>query len=277
LAADRLDAEEIFAGASGRRLIGREGKVFGVVESTMETARRLAAGGAPDGYVVLAERQRAGRARTGRWECPGGQGILMSVVLRLGVSATERKLIVLLGAVSAAEAAQGLAPEVRIKWPNDIVLARKAGGLEIRKLGGVLVEQVPQGDAAPAHVLGVGLNVNQDRRRLPAGTPTPCTSLKIELGGRHVDRGALCRSLLERLDFWYRKLQRGQREALLARWRALSCLIDERVRVSVDGRVLEGRVLGLRATGELVLKVPQGREILLTSERASVLADGRPP
>ncbi len=265
-----LDATAIF-GSGGRRLIGRTGEVLQVVESTMDTARRRAARGAPDGYVVLAERQRLGRGRTGSWHCPARQGVLMSVVLGLGVSARERWLITLAGAVACAEALRHFGPDVRIKWPNDIVVAEKAQGLRIRKLGGVLVEQYQHGDAAPVHILGIGINVNQDRRHLPAGTPVPCTSLKAELGGRSVDRSAACVRLLDRLDFWYGKLRRGHPEALLARWRTLSCLLGETVRAQVNGQTVEGTVLGLRATGELILRLPTGRDMLLASERTTLL------
>ena len=195
----------------------------------------------------------------------------MSVVLGLGVSARERWLITLAGAVACAEALRHFGPDVRIKWPNDIVVAEKAQGLRIRKLGGVLVEQYQHGDAAPVHILGIGINVNQDRRHLPAGTPVPCTSLKAELGGRSVDRSAACVRLLDRLDFWYGKLRRGHPEALLARWRTLSCLLGETVRAQVNGQTVEGTVLGLRATGELILRLPTGRDMLLASERTTLL------
>jgi len=252
-------------------VIGRAGEVLQVVESTMDTARRRAARGAADGYVVLAEKQRLGRGRTGSWQCPARQGILMSAVLRLGVSARERWLITLMGAVAGAEALRHFGPDVRIKWPNDIVVADRAGELKVRKLGGVLVEQYRQGDAAPVHILGIGINVNQDRRHLPVRTAVPSTSLKAELGGRSVDRTEACVRLLDRLDFWYGKLRRGHPEALLARWRTLNCLVGETVRAEVDGRVVEGTVLGVRATGELILRLPAGGEMLLASERATLL------
>ncbi len=276
---DALDCEVIF-GSPGGRIIGCEGEVLPVVESTMDTARRRAAAQAPDGYVVLAERQRSGRGRAGGWECPAREGLLMSVVLRLGIARAERKLLSLMGAVAAAEALQFFGPDVRIKWPNDLVIAEKGEGLHIRKMGGVMVEQCAQGDAAPAHVLGIGVNLCQDRRRLPADTPLPATSLKAESEGRAVDRSQVCVRVLERLDFWYGKLRLGYQEALLARWRTLSCLLGETVRAEVDGRLVAGTVLGLRATGELILDLGSGDELLLTSERARLLFGSgrqRPP
>jgi len=271
---DALDAARIF-GSPGGRVVGCEGEVLQVVESTMDMARRRIASGAPDGYVVLAEKQRLGRGRRGTWECAARRGILMSVVLRLGVSSRQRRLIALMGAVAGAEALALFGARASIKWPNDIVVAQKRPALRIRKLGGVLVEQHQRGDSAPVHILGIGINVNQDRRQLPVNTPVPGTSLKIELGGRETDRNELCVRLLERLDFWYGKLGMGQPEALLARWRTLSCLLGETVRARLDGQAVEGRVLGLRASGELILQRRDGEPILLTGERAVLLFGGK--
>ncbi len=270
---EELDAGRIFATNGRGRVIGCEGEVLDVVESTMDAARLRALGGAPDGHVLLAEEQRSGRGRKGSWECPARQGLLMSVILRIGMRLAERKLIVLMGSVAAAEAAQSYCPAVHIKWPNDIVVAEKGKRLKLRKLGGVLVEQAARGDAVPAHVLGIGLNVSQDQRHLPGDTPIPATSLKIELAGRIVDRSELCVRVLERLDWWYRKLRLGHAEALLARWRTLSCLLGETVRADLLGEILQGKVLGLRATGELILRTAVGDDILLSSAKATLLFD----
>jgi len=269
---DKLDAERIFAEGGGREVIGCEGEVLEAVESTMDAARRKADSGAPDGYVVLAEKQRSGRGRTGSWQCGAREGLLMSVVLRLEIPPQDRKATGLMGAVAATEAVRAFGVEAHIKWPNDVVVALRNGdSLRIKKLGGVIVEQSPQGDAHPAHVLGIGLNVNQDTRRLSKDVHAAPTSLKIESGGRPVDRNALCIELLGRLDEWYAKLRSDYVEALLARWRSLSCLLGEQVRADVAGKIVAGKVLGLRATGELIFLTDDGEEMLLASEKASLL------
>jgi len=273
---DSLDPQRLFGAAACGRLVGADGEVLEVVESTMDTARRLALGGAPDGYAVLAERQRSGRGRTGSWECPPKEGLLLSVILRLGLPAAERKLFALTGAVAAAEALQQFCPAVQIKWPNDLVVAQDGEMLSVRKLGGVLVEQCGEGDAAPVHVLGIGVNVNQDRRRLPEQVPIPASSLKIELGGETLDRNEICLHLLEKLDFWYGKLRLGYQEAVLARWRTLSCLLGRQIRAQVEGSVLSGEVIGVRASGELILQRGDGRQALLSSEKTSLLLGSGP-
>ncbi len=267
-----LDGDRLFATAGEGRLIGARGEVLASVPSAMSVARDRVLRGAGDGYVVLAEHQTAGRARTGSWECPPGMGILMGVAIRLGLPAAEQRLLAILGAVAAAEAVEGVGVPARIKWPNDVVTAdREEGRLRMRKLGGVLVEHVSGSEAAGPYVLGIGLNVNQGSEDLPAVSGIPPTSLRL-VKGRELDRTALCRALLRKLDTWYRRLRMGQPERLLARWRRLSCLLGEVVRLRVDGRPISGTVIGLSSTGELMLRARDGTQMTLSDERAKLLS-----
>lgn len=266
-----LDAELIFDSGAEERLVGAEGEVVERVGSTMDLARERFAGHAPDGYVVLAEHQEGGRGREGGWECPPGRGVLLSVVLRRGLPSAEQHLVAIMGAVAAAEAVGRFGVPARIKWPNDVVVAsRGAGELRVRKLGGVLVEPVRRGDAAPAHILGLGLNVNQTADELPAGAPVEATSMCRERG-RQFDRNALCRALLDELSGWYRRLAMGQKEHILARWRTLSCLLGQGVRAQLGDQVVSGTVVGIRSTGELILEDAAGGQTFLPDERTRLL------
>jgi len=265
---ERLDAGALFGGGEGAALIGGDGEVLEACTSTLDVARQRLRGGAPDGYVVLAEEQTAGRGRRGGWICPPGKGLLMSVVLRLRLPAGERKLLTIMGAVAAAEAIRTFGVRARIKWPNDIVMAaHRDGALRLGKLGGVLVEAESWGDAAPAHVLGVGINVNQAAGELPADA---ATSMQL-VAGRPFNRAAVCRALLAELDAWYRRLAMGQHEVLLARWRRRSCLVGHEVRARVGGRTLTGTVLGIRSSGELIVRDEEGGRLLLSDRQARLL------
>jgi BirA family biotin operon repressor/biotin-[acetyl-CoA-carboxylase] ligase len=270
MTAKPLDPEAIF-GSSAARLVGAEGEVLESVGSTMDVARERLVSGAPDGYVVLAEHQTAGRGRTGAWECPPGRGLLMSVVLRRGLPAAQQRVVAIMGAVAAAEAVRTFGVRGLIKWPNDVVVSGgRSQAFSVRKLGGVMVEGVPRGDAAPAHVLGIGLNVNQEASELPPGADVRPTSLRLERG-QTCDRNAVCRALLEELSDWYRRLAMGQPEHVLARWRRLSCLLGQQVRAQVDEQVIVGTVAGIRSTGELILTDTAGRQMLLSDERVRLL------
>jgi BirA family biotin operon repressor/biotin-[acetyl-CoA-carboxylase] ligase len=267
---NQLDPAVLFRVSDSSVLIGRSGEALDSVASTMAVARDRSLDGAPDGYVVVAEYQRQGRGTTGGWHCPCGLGVLMSVVLRPGLPTSDQKLIVILGAVGASEAVRALGVQAGIKWPNDVVVARDlATGLSVRKLGGVLAERVGPDDTAQSYVLGIGINVNQAPADLPAASPVEPTSMRIE-GGRNFDRLRLCRALLQRLDAWYRRLRLGQAERLLERWRQLSCLIGRAVVVDLEGRSVQGTVVGLRRTGELIVRPPQGDPIALPYGRAKL-------
>lgn len=191
------------------------------VASTNDVLVALARGGAPDGLVVVADHQTAGRGRRGRtWEAPAGSSLLASVLLR-----PAPPLVTLAAGLAAADACAEVAGvEVALKWPNDLLLA--GGG----KLGGILAEAV--GGAA---VVGLGLNVDWGGAPLPAGA----ASL-----GRPVDRRAL-------LDAWLRGLD--QPGDVLARYRERCSTIGRRVRVQLVDGVLEGVATAVEGDGRLVV------------------------
>lgn len=266
-----LDEDKVFGRLHRPVLVGSAGEVRACVASTMDVARRRAEQGVEDGYVVLAEHQTAGRGREGAWQCPPGMGVLLSVVLRPRLPQSEQKVVVLLGAVAATESARRLGVDAQIKWPNDVVVAAEEhDGLRVRKLGGVLAERVRAGDGPGAHVLGVGLNVNQGRAHLPARTAYQATSLRLE-AGRTFDRNKVARMLLQELNCWYHRLRMGQPELILARWRRLSCLLRRHVRARVGGEELSGTVLGIRSSGELIFRQEDGRRRLLSDGRTELL------
>jgi len=269
---ERLEADRIF-GTFGDQsvLVGEHGEVLDTVTSTMDVARERLLAGVPDGYVVLAEHQSAGRGRDGAWECPPGLGLLMSIVLQVRLSRAEQNQITMMGAVAAAEALRSLGVPARIKWPNDVVVAEdREGGVRVEKLGGVLVECVKLDDVAAPFLLGIGLNVNHQRPDLPTQGPRPATSMRL-VKGRRFDRTRLCRAVLRELNRWYRWLRMGQPERIMARWRRLSCLLNRRVHVRTDGRLFRGTVLGLRSTGELIFRKDDGGRMVLSEEKTSLI------
>jgi BirA family biotin operon repressor/biotin-[acetyl-CoA-carboxylase] ligase len=190
---------------------------FATTGSTNDVASTLAAGGAHEGAVVIAEMQTAGRGRRGRqWLSPPGSGLYISLVLAPGRarSAPERAtaLTTLAAGVAlaeAVEAATGLRPDV--KWPNDLVVGR-------RKLAGILAEGVAgSGRMMEWIVLGYGVNVAQ--RTFPPALGDRATSLELELG-RPVDRAILCAETLAACAARYEDLLDGRFDAILGSWRA---------------------------------------------------------
>ncbi|HKE52633.1 MAG TPA: biotin--[acetyl-CoA-carboxylase] ligase [Actinomycetes bacterium] len=221
-----------------------------VVDSTASTNADLLAAaqaGGPEGTVLVAEEQTAGRGRLDRgWVAPARSGLTFSALLRPNrVPPARRGWLPLLAGVAAAEALSALATEVlvRLKWPNDVL----AGPAE-RKMGGILVELV--GDAA---VVGVGLNVTLRTDELPAPT---ATSLAIE--GAQVDRDSLLRAVLRRLagryESWIEGAGDPEPSGLRTAYVELCGTLGRPVRVVRAAQPdLLGTATGIDAFGQLVV------------------------
>lgn len=220
--------------------------------STNDEAERLAREGAPDGTVVIAEEQTAGRGRVGReWRSPRGKGIYLSVVLRPALPPARVSFLTLCGAVAAQQAIASCAPGVRasLKWPNDVLV----GG---RKVCGILTELTTEADRIHHGVVGVGMNANHAPGDL-AGI-TAATSLRIETGAA-VSRPALARAFLKALDAQYALLAAGRYAEIIDRWLGASETVGRRVRVSsLSGERWEGVATGLDDDGCLLVRLDTG-------------------
>ncbi|MBZ0300888.1 MAG: biotin--[acetyl-CoA-carboxylase] ligase [Anaerolineae bacterium] len=176
-----------------QRLNPRPMRFYETAGSTNDLARDWLRAGGPEGAVVIADEQVAGRGRRGHgWHTPPGAALALSVILRPAVDHLPR--LSLLGALAIAELCEQLgAPEVGIKWPNDVQI----GGL---KVSGVLPEAEWDGSRLLGVVLGMGLNVRVDFR----GSELEGRAISLEDAlGRRLDRTHLVGDLLERVDDWY--------------------------------------------------------------------------
>src|SRR3954453_16261733 len=173
------------------RLRGRFGRPYGHVVSTPST-QLLLPPDAPEGAVVAADEQTAGRGRLGRrWLAPAGTSLLCSLQLRPAIASERQPELTGVAARACAEALAALTGlELELKFPNDVLV----GG---RKLAGVLAEAREE-----RVVLGIGVNVNVTAEELPQEVDRPATSLLAETGREH-DRGALLVELLDRLERRY--------------------------------------------------------------------------
>jgi BirA family biotin operon repressor/biotin-[acetyl-CoA-carboxylase] ligase len=172
-------------------LRGRFGRPYEHVESTPST-QLLVSADAPEGALVVAEEQTAGRGRLGRrWLAPAGTSLLCSLQLRPAVAPGRLPELTVAASHACAEAIAaltGLEPE--LKFPNDVLV-------DGRKIAGILAEAREE-----RVVLGVGININVAADELPREVERPATSLLVETGGE-VDRAALLAELLERLERRY--------------------------------------------------------------------------
>jgi BirA family biotin operon repressor/biotin-[acetyl-CoA-carboxylase] ligase len=227
------------------------------VDSTQASAFALAAAGAEDGTVVVADYQAAGRGRRGRtWDAAPGQGLLSTILVRPRLAPAQWPAYSLATAVAVAEAlARTAALAARLKWPNDVLI----GG---RKIAGILLESRVVGDTASA-VIAVGVGVNVAQRAFPAGLAARATSVAME-SRRPVSRDAMLAALLDAFDDWRARLEGEGMAPVRARWLALADTIGRRV--SSDG--VTGVAVDLDTDGALVLEDGGRRHRVVAGEVA---------
>jgi BirA family biotin operon repressor/biotin-[acetyl-CoA-carboxylase] ligase len=198
----RLAADQLRA-ILGECQMGNQLIVVEEARSTNDIAWAAAERGAPEGFVVFAERQTAGRGQYGRsWESAPYQGLWFSVLLRLGITLNESPpLTSLLARVVAATIIKETECAASIKAPNDIYMGD-------RKVAGVLVEGRMASDGSYIAVAGVGVNVNQTLEDFPAELQTTAGSLRMATG-RQIPRGPLAVALLRKLETDYRAFRPG--------------------------------------------------------------------
>jgi BirA family transcriptional regulator, biotin operon repressor / biotin---[acetyl-CoA-carboxylase] ligase len=227
----------------------RSVQVLGTVGSTNAVLAAEAAEGAPEGTVLVAEHQEAGRGRLDRvWVSPPRAGLTVSVLLRPDVPASRRSWLPLMTGVALAEAVRRVTGvRAALKWPNDLLAAR--GG----KLAGILAEA-----SDGAVVVGVGLNVSTTADELPGGG----TSLLLA-GASSLDREALLagylRTLAERYRRWTERLGDPVGSGLARDYLAWSATVGTPVAVTLpDGSVLEGVAEAVDWDGRLVVATDAG-------------------
>ncbi|MDX6373764.1 MAG: BirA family transcriptional regulator [Nocardioidaceae bacterium] len=207
-------------------------------------AERAQADG-PEGLVIVAEHQTAGRGRLDRtWETPARSALTFSVLLRPTAAAATWPWIPLLTGYEVGKALRAAGFDATVKWPNDVLIGE-------RKVAGILVERVetPQG---PAAVVGVGVNVGMTSDELPVAD---ATSLAVE--GEAPDRTELLGLLLDTLWEGYVAWQEGGEAAtsrLAASYAAACSTVGRQVRVDLpSGEALTGTATGVDPSGRLVV------------------------
>jgi BirA family transcriptional regulator, biotin operon repressor / biotin---[acetyl-CoA-carboxylase] ligase len=219
--------------------------------STNDLAATMAERGAPEGRVVVANAQSAGRGRLGRsWASPPGAGLYVSAVLKPSRHAVP--LLTIAAGVAVGEAIQsatGLKADV--KWPNDVY----ADG---RKVAGILAEGSSSNAAGVIQHVIVGAGINVMPAAYPPEIASRATSLEAELG-RAVDRGLLLAEYLCCLAARYDDLQSGRANAVVAAWRARAAsTLGRRVQWEGAGATHDGVALDIDDNGALVVRTAAG-------------------
>lgn len=255
---DKLSEEWIRAALTTRAL-GRELVILNRTGSTNDVAKDLAVQGAPEGTVVLADEQTAGRGRMGRrWSAPPGTCLLCSILFRPDLHPTQAQQLTMLCSLAAADAVEQVAGlQVAIKWPNDLVVRaqnQKSKAQGWRKLAGVLTETGVVGERLEFVVVGLGVNVNVEPEVLLTLAPD-ATSILAETG-RAVDRAVLLATLFAGVETRYARLWAG--ESPRTEWAARLATLGQSVEVITSEGTLAGVAEAVDEDGALLLRTRDG-------------------
>ncbi len=226
----------------------REIHYFTETDSTNTRAEELAAAGSPEGTLVIAEKQTAGRGRSGRsWYSGSRNGIYISLILRPERTPSKVQVITLMTAVAASEALISICDlPLLIKWPNDILINGK-------KAAGILTTMESRGSEVTHIVVGIGINVNTDTGSMPGEIRNIATSLFHE-SGRKLYRVEVLRAFLESFEEKYRLFRDGRFPVILDEWVKYSGLSGKNVEIIMKGKKIEGTVTGIDRNGYLQIR-----------------------
>ena len=245
---------EFLRSALSERLVGCRVLHYDSLDSTMDETRKLAEQGAPEGTVVIAEEQTAGRGRFNRaWISPRGQNLSFSVLLH--PTQTQLPFINMAATLAVSKTIAGfagLAPT--IKWPNDV----RVNG---RKISGILIETAMELSERVQAVVGMGLNVNFDPSRFPEIASTSTSIFKET--GQLSDRTEVLVRLLEHFDEYYCAVNNG--DSLTKDWASQLETLGRNVQVRWQDQVFEGRAEAVDDQGNLILVRSDGSKVTVVA------------
>lgn len=233
------------------------------IDSTNTRAKRLADGGAPDGTLVIADSQYAGKGRRGRsWNAPKGVGIWMSLLLRPRIAPSSASMLTLVAALAVAKGIQNVTGlKTEIKWPNDIVIAGK-------KVCGILTEMSAELEDIHYVVVGIGINVNMEQ--FPDEIKETATSLYLQ-SEKLVNRSQVIAAVMQEFEGYYENfLASGDLSGLLSEYEERLANKNKDVSVLAVTGTYEGTCLGIDKTGELLVKRIDGTIQHVVSGEVSV-------
>ena len=227
-------------------------------DSTNSELMRRAERGAPSGTVIVADRQSAGRGRRGRsWLSSPETSLTFSLFWRFPGNASRLSGLSLAVGVALARALNGLGGAgIRLKWPNDVLLARQG---EFAKLAGILIELASDRRGTQA-IIGIGLNLAAPAEALPQ-LAAGLTEAGV-VADRHQVLAAILAELADVHDVFAVQGFAGLRED----WQRFHAWQDLPVQILGEGAVVQGVCLGVDADGSLLLDTAHGIERIFSGD-----------
>ena len=231
------------------KAIGARMELHARLDSTNTRAKALAAGGAPHGYLVIAESQSGGKGRMGRaFFSPEHSGVYITYILRPDTLAEKAVMITSMAAVAVARAIEALADvDVKIKWVNDLYI-------NDRKVCGILCEASMDFESGGLEYAVLGIGINVLAMEFPPELRDIATSIENECG-HGVSRSRLIAEISNQLDAMYAQLCTGE---FMAESRSRSNVIGRDVLVIRGDERFEARALDIDDQGRLVIRTESG-------------------
>jgi BirA family biotin operon repressor/biotin-[acetyl-CoA-carboxylase] ligase len=242
------------------KTIGRMIHAYQSTRSTNTIANQLAVSGAPEGAIVVADQQTRGRGRLGRsWHSPEGVGLYCSILLRPRIHPRLAPGISLVAAVALADTISSYDKiEVKIKWPNDVLISR-------RKTAGILTELSAEIDRVNFIVVGIGVNINHRLSDFPDDLKPTATSVRIGLRKR-VNRVEFLQRLLENFEKEYLSFKKSGLEKSIRKIRNYSSLINHEIQLKIGRKAITGKALDIDMDGRLVVRTAEGTKAFSAGE-----------
>ena len=248
---DTIAEEEVASRLQTERM-GRQIRYFSRIDSTNQYAKRIAEEGAPDGTLIIADEQTAGKGRSGRtWVTPPAEAIAFTLLLRPKLSPDRISMVTLVMGLAVTNAVNSLyGVSAGIKWPNDVVIKG-------RKLCGILTEMSAEVRQVNYIVIGVGINANLTS--FPEEIREIATSLKLELG-RDINRAELIARVMAEFERLYAEFEaQGDLGAVMQEYNELCLNAGSKVRVLDPNGAYTGTSRGINSMGELLVETEDGK------------------
>ncbi|WP_152654593.1 biotin--[acetyl-CoA-carboxylase] ligase [Oceanobacillus sp. CFH 90083] len=237
----------------GHHIIHRER-----TSSTQLIGHKAARENAPDGTIIIAEEQTAGRGRMKKNWFSDKEGLWTTLLLRPPIPPNKASELTLLTAVALRDALHQLTSiPIGIKWPNDLIIGDK-------KLCGILTEMQGEQDRIDYVLIGIGLNVNQDETSWDASIRDIATSLTIE-SGKKWDKKEVVQTMLKHFENTYELYLKNGFKSIKSQWEENAFKIGENIQIKTFHDAWTGRFLGISDEGALIAESPEGSPVTLYS------------
>lgn len=239
------------------KVLGRNLQIFPSLESTNKTAKTMAAQGAPDGTVIIAETQSHGHGRYGRaFFSPEKSGIYMSVLLRPHLKPEDALLLTSCAAVAIAHAVEQLADvSVQIKWVNDLLIHEK-------KICGILTEAGIGFENGALDYVVIGIGINTGKTSFPDDLKSIATSIENE-SGLPVSRNRLIAEVLNQLEAHIHTMHD---RSFLSESRKRSILLGKAIHVITMNETYPAKAIEINDDGFLIVEANGQRQLLNSGE-----------